>query len=64
MSGKPELLYFDIPARGEAIRLMYKHAGVEFVDKRIPFDKEKFAKEYKFNSKISFISIIKTVGSF
>ena len=59
MSGKPELFYFDAAARGEAIRLLYKHAGVEFVDTRIPHNKEKFIKEYKFNSKISFISIIK-----
>lgn len=53
-SGKAELLYFDITGRGEIIRLMYKHAGVEFVDKRIPCDIELFAKEYKSKSRISY----------
>ena len=49
MSGKPELLYFDITGRGEIIRLLYKHAGVEFEDKRISFAEWP---EYKSNRKI------------
>ena len=54
MSGKPQLLYFGIPGRGEIVRLLYKHAGVEFVDKRIPCDIELFAKEYKSKSRMSY----------
>ena len=38
MSGKPQLFYFGIPGRGEIIRLLYKHAGVELEEKRISFD--------------------------
>ena len=51
MSGKPQLLYFDLTGRGEIIRLLYKHAGVEFEDKRISF--EEYGKDYKTNGKDS-----------
>ena len=49
MSGKPQLFYFDIAGRGETIRMLYKHAGVEFEDKRISF--EEYGKDYKTNGK-------------
>ena len=32
-----QLLYLDVKARGEIIRLLYKHANVPFEDKRLPF---------------------------
>ena len=51
MSGKPQLLYFGIPGRGEIVRLLYKHAGVEFEDKRISF--EEWA-DYKTNGKTQY----------
>lgn len=37
MSPKYSLLYFDIRGRGEAIRMLFKHAGVEFEEKTISF---------------------------
>ncbi|XP_057293250.1 glutathione S-transferase A2-like [Hydractinia symbiolongicarpus] len=37
MSPKYSLLYFDIRGRGEAIRMLFKYAGVEFEEKTISF---------------------------
>ena len=57
MSGKPQLLYFDLAARGEIIRLLYKHAGVEFEDKRVSF--EEYGKNYKSNgNRQCFLSLL------
>ncbi|GCA64108.1 hypothetical protein KIPB_013200 [Kipferlia bialata] len=39
------VVYFDIAGRAEPIRQMYKHAKVEFIDKRI--QKEDWAAEQK-----------------
>lgn len=35
IAGELELLYFDIPGKGEAIRLLCKHAGVPLKDTRL-----------------------------
>lgn len=36
--GNCSLLYFDIRGRAECIRLLLKHVGVEFEDRRIQFN--------------------------
>ena len=33
-SGKPELIYFDVYAKGECIGMILKHAKVDFTDTR------------------------------
>ena len=46
---KPQLLYPDLKVRGECIRLLYKHAGVEFEDKRFPYsDLQKITSNCKY----------------
>lgn len=38
MAPKYILNYFDTPGRGEAIRLMFHAAGVEFTDNRLDYN--------------------------
>ena len=38
MSTSYKLLYFNIGGRGEVLRVVLRHAGVEFEDKIITFD--------------------------
>lgn len=44
---KHSLFYFDVIGRGEAIIMIFKHAGVEFEDHRISFSE---FSEVKYNS--------------
>ena len=38
MATKYKLTYFNTEGRGEAIRLIFKHANIEFDDHRISFE--------------------------
>ena len=37
MAPKYTLHYFDLPARGQLIRIIFNHVGVEFTDTRYSF---------------------------
>ncbi|XP_066936527.1 glutathione S-transferase-like [Clytia hemisphaerica] len=61
MSGKPQLLYFELSGRGEVIRLLYKHAGADFEDKRISF--QDYGQNYKTNAEecpLAFLPVLTT----
>ena len=50
MSSSYKLLYFNIGGRGEVLRVVLRHAGVEFEDKIITFDEWP---QYKSNRKFT-----------
>lgn len=50
MSTSYKLLYFNIGGRGEVLRVVLRHAGVEFEDKIITFDEWP---QYKNNRKFT-----------
>ena len=55
-----KLFYFNIRARAEVIRFIFKQAGVEFEDVRIP--KEKWQAEYKPNMPHGTVPVLEVDG--
>jgi hypothetical protein len=51
---KLKLFYFDIPGKGEAIRLACAFAGVPLEDVRIPMDDRKLFEQMKAEGKLTF----------